>query len=118
MRTIAAAILLATLSGCVWHGCGRRTDWVWVSPIASFNDQFRYDCSIEPKRNVNRCTIRENKTYKVLCERDFRIQPDNRYATLEDLGLLVSFDGENLRVRNGSGREVTLSPLMPCKAED
>jgi hypothetical protein len=86
--------------------------------MATIGFEFDYECTIEPARNVNRCRIREKKTAKVRCERDFRVQPGNRYAANSELGPAVGFDGENLRVRNDSGREVTLVPLLPCKAED
>ena len=86
--------------------------------IVGFNNELRYSCTIEPQRNVNRCTVQENKSGKVRCQRDFRVQPGDHYAAEGDFGQLVSFDGENIRMRTGSGREVILSPLMPCKVED
>jgi hypothetical protein len=118
VKTATVAIALLVLCGCMvrWYSCGPKPKE--DINIVGFNDKMQYTCTIERARNVNRCTIKEIKSGKVLCERDFRVQPGNRLATDADFGTLVAFDGENLRVRNGSGYEVTLVPLLACKAED
>ncbi len=118
MKTAWVILSAAMLSGCMVRlpvGCFKAKE---EFAIAGFNDQARYTCTVEPQRNVNRCTITDNQSNRVLCQRDFRVQPENRYASEAEFGRLVSFDGENLRVRNGDGREVTLKPLLACKAAD
>jgi len=69
-------------------------------------------CSVEPARRVNWCRV-FHVDGKLWCERDFDLQPENRYAQENELKF-ESFDGEVIHLRAGK----KLKPLMPCDVED
>jgi hypothetical protein len=70
------------------------------------------ECSVEAARRVNRCRV-FHVDGKLWCERDFDLQPENRYARAEELKF-ESFDGETIHLSGGK----KLKPLMACEVED
>ena len=118
---IGAAGLLILLLACVtffpqlilgYRGMPRRAAPA-IDNVAGFADKFFVRCSIEPKRNVNRCFVYSKDTGKVICGRDFRLEKEERYARKDELKFR-GFDGENILLSSGAA----LKPLMPCEVED
>ena len=92
---------------------------VWVvNPQGPSGRGAFIQCSVEAQRNVNRCLI-WSRDGVLECERDFRLQPGDRYARSDELKFHV-WDGEEifLDAKATKGELRKLSPLMPCRAED
>jgi hypothetical protein len=96
----------------VFAAC-RRPAAPRIENAAGFAGKYFVRCSVEPKRNVNRCYVYGKEDGKVVCARDFRLTVVDRNARKDELKF-SSFDGENITLANGA----KLTPLMACKAED
>src|SRR5262249_30644067 len=96
---------------------GRPRRFEATENAAGYAGDYFVRCSVEPKRNVNRCYVYGRDSGKVICARDFRLATGERYARKDELKF-AGFDGENIFLNAGFGEKLQLKPLMACKVED
>ena len=120
---IGAAVVVLVLATCALLCPRFLPQHLWtptesrIENAAGFAGDYFVRCSVEPKRNVNRCFVYTKERGKVICARDYRLTVGDRYARKDELKFL-SFDGENIFINAGFGEKLQLKPLMPCKVED
>ena len=111
------AILILCAAACSRYSPprppGLPNNAVWVNGAGTSKDGRFLDCSVDSARNVNRCRA-FYPNGKLDCERDFRLQPGDRFARRTELDYKAWKVGEGIVLNDGR----RLVPLMPCHVDD
>jgi hypothetical protein len=112
-----SAILILGAAACSRYSPprppGLPNNAVWVTGAGNSREGRFIDCSVDSARNVNRCRA-FYQNGKLDCERDFRLQPGDRFAQRTELDYKAWSEGEGILLNGGR----KLVPLMPCHVDD
>lgn len=111
------AILILFSAQCIRYSpprpSGLPSGAVWVSAAGTRSDGRFIECTVDSSSNVNRCRA-FYPNGKLDCERDFRLQPGDRFARRTELDYKAWKEGDGILLNDGR----KLVPLMPCDVDD